>query len=106
METIEFLMNKIDLIFQFVGIIVILAAQIVFWIRTYKEYHSLKKAFIDLTCPRFGMDDEKLKRISGVELEQALKRFPLAKMLYEDFKISLFGLILTFIGLLLSLCKI
>lgn len=93
------------LAFQIVGVTVIVIAQVVFYFRGRNEYGSIKpmmKAFIDLSCPQIGIEKERLKKLGKAKTEEKLRLRPLAQFLYDDFKVSLFGLILTLAGLIIE----
>lgn len=101
----EITLEALGLFLQILGVIIILISQAVFVIRAYKKFGSLKKAFVNLSIPRVGIDDEDFEKIPNEELKKALRILPLAGLLYDDFRSSIFGLILTLIGLILSIFK-
>lgn len=98
-------LESIGLVLQAMGVVIILISQAVFLFRVRRKWGSLKKAFLDLTSPRFAIDDEKLAEMPKTKLREAFKVFPLAKFLYDDFIISVVGLLCTLLGILLPLLK-
>lgn len=90
----------IGLILQILGIVIVLVSQALLVYRSHKKWGSLKKTFINWNIARLGMKDEELRRMSQVELRELIKKFPLADFLYDDFIVSVFGLIITLFGLL------
>jgi len=93
----------IGLLFQTVGIFIVLASQVIFCFGARKEYGSVKKAFLSISFPRVAMSEEQLRRLSRAELDEALKKFPLAELLYDDLRFSVIGLVFTLIGTIIPL---
>ncbi len=91
--------------FQILGIIIILMAQVIFYMRARQEYGPvmpMKKAFIHLSCAQIGPEKERIKKLNSVETEEKLKLFGIGQFLWEDMKFSLIGLILTIAGLIIE----
>jgi hypothetical protein len=95
--------NIIGLVLQLVGLLIIFASQMWFLMKCRREYNSVKKAFLSMTCPQLGIDEERLKKMSKSELDEKFRKFRLAQWLLDDFKITVFGLIPTLVGILLQL---
>ena len=89
------------LVLEGLGIIIILVSQVVFWLRVRKKWGSLEKAFLDLTAPRWGFEKSVLV-MSKTEVKKVFKLFPLAKFLYDDFKYTVVGLVVSLSGILLQ----
>jgi hypothetical protein len=103
------MINTISIAFQILGIIVVIVSQIVFVYKAKKKYGSVKKAFLSLNIfPEVIVTDgtepsEEIKNMKKDEVENKIKKFPLAKMLLDDFKISFVGVILTLIGIIVGI---
>ena len=91
----------ISLFLQTMGLTIILISQAIFYLRVRREWGSLGKAFLSLTTPQSGIGKEKLLKMSHGETKEALKIFRLARFLYDDFRVSVFGLLCALIGTLL-----
>jgi len=70
----------VSLLLQTIGLTFFLISQALFCFRARKEYGSLKKAFLSLAFARVAMKEEEFKKISEIELREALKSFPLAEV--------------------------
>jgi hypothetical protein len=97
------IIKLIGLVLQIVGIAIVLISQAIFILRAWKRYSSLKKAFLSLSFPIVGMEEEEIERLSKTELEEIFKEAQLAMFLYDDFKISVIGLVFTLIGTIVFL---
>lgn len=95
--------DVIGLLLQTTGIIIISIGQVRFLYRVKKKDGLLIEAFLEFTKVRVTSDEKKRKKASKAELEEYLKKFPLAKFLYDDFMVSLGGLVCTLIGVVISL---
>ena len=95
------MLELISLFLQTMGLIIILVSQAIFYLRTRREWGSLKKGFLSLTRPRDEREHEALLVLSQNQLNKTFKLFPLAKFLYDDFVISVIGLLCALIGTLL-----
>jgi len=95
----------IGLVLEAFGIAIILGTQAVFVLKARKKYGSIGTAFLMITAMRWGMNKEKVEETvkDKQKLKEALKKFPHAEWLYEDFKYSVIGLT---VGLLGLLCQI
>lgn len=69
----NWLNQNIDIFLQTLGVIIVLLSQVHFIWKGYKKWGSLKKFLLDLTCPRVGYEDEKLKRLSKEELDKSFR---------------------------------
>ena len=92
-------------ILQVIGVVVVLGSQLVFVVKARRKYKNLQTAFLDITAARYCFTDEEFKELSKnkEKLRQAFGEFPHAKILYEDFIVSIFGLIITLAGLIIAL---
>jgi len=91
--------------FQILGVVVILFAQVILYLRARQEYgpvKPMKKLFIALSCAQVGLEKERLKNLNSVETDEKLKRFHVGKFLWDDMKFTLIGLVLTLIGLIIE----
>jgi len=100
---LEITFEKIGLYLQILGIIVILIPQIHFFGKLWKKWKNLKKGCLDVAATRWGISDEELAEMTKEEINDKFKKFPLAGWLYDDIKISLFGLSITLFGLFVEL---
>lgn len=91
-------------IFQATGVLIILITQAFFVRKARKKYGSIGTAFLEIQAARL-ISDEYVKKTAKdkQKLKEALKLFPHAKLLYDDFKYSLIGLIITLAGLIISM---
>lgn len=92
-------------VLQIIGVVVVLVSQIFFILRVRKKYGRLGTAFLEIQATRQYMNDEKVKKTAKdkQKLKEALKLFPHAELLYDNFKYSLIGLIITLVGLIIAL---
>ena len=92
---------------QILGVVVILASQAVFVWKTRKKYGSLGTAFLEIQAMRCYMNDEQVKETvkDKQKLKEALEKFPHAKLLYDDFKYSVIGLVITLVGLIVEMVE-
>jgi hypothetical protein len=90
---------------QALGIGIVLASQGVFVYYARKKYGSLGTAFLEIQAMRVYMNDDEVKETAKdkQKLKKALKKFPHAKLLYDDFRYSIIGLITTLVGLIVSM---
>jgi len=88
---------------QVLGVSVVLISQVIFYSRARRKYGSLEKAFLDMAFARFGAEDETLKESNKEKTKRLLEKFPLAQLLWNDFRASVIGLTLTMIGLIIEL---
>ena len=89
----------VGLLLETTGIIVIAAAQIAFWVRARREFGCIQKAFLWIVSPSFGFKEKgDIEELDYQQLGEAFEKFPHAKLLYEDYMVSAFGLVLTLIG--------
>lgn len=99
------MLEVFGLVLETLGIIIILGTQAIFFWRVREKYGSLGTAFLDIEATRIAMDEDKLEETARdkQKLKEAFKRHPHAKLLYENFKYSVFGLIVGVVGLILQL---
>lgn len=90
---------------QVLGVAIVLVSQAFFIWKARKKYGSLGTAFLEIQAMRFYMDDEDVKKTveDKQKLKEALKKFPHAELLYDNFKYSLIGLIITLVGLVIAM---
>ena len=94
--------TQAGLFLQLVGVIIILAAQAVFIFRARRRYRRVKGAFLDMVLSRVGPDKE-VWNMTEAEVNDSIKLHPLAGFLWDDFWVSLLGLVLTFLGLVVEI---
>lgn len=90
---------------QALGVAIVLVSQAFFVWKTRKKYESLGTAFLEIQAMRFYMNDEDVKKTvkDKQKLKEAFEKFPHAKLLYDDFKYSVIGLIITLVGLIIEM---
>ena len=90
---------------QVLGLVIVLGSQAFFAWRAHKEYGSLGTAFLEIQAMRSYMNEEQVKETvkDKQKLQEALEKFPHAKLLYDDFKYSVIGLVITLVGLVISI---
>ncbi|MGB9760176.1 MAG: hypothetical protein ACP5H3_03805 [Candidatus Aenigmatarchaeota archaeon] len=96
----------IGLLLQVIGTLWLLYNQYQLYSKAKKEFGSLKKLFLDVAFPRVAMDENELKKLSNKETDNCLNGYPLAKFLYEDFRDSIFALIVALIGEIIELISV
>jgi hypothetical protein len=84
---------------QFLGVSVLLWSNASFYHKAKKEFDSVKKKFVDAATPRFGYSDEDLKKANA---DEALTKFPLAELLYKNYRNGAVGVIITMLGVVIS----
>lgn len=89
---------------QAVGVAIVLVSQAFFLWKAYKKYGSLGTAFLEIQAARCYMNDEDVEKTvkDKQKLKEALQNFPHASWLYDDFRYSVVGLILTLVGLIIA----
>lgn len=97
--------DLIGTLLQALGVVVVLGSQAVFIWKTRKKYGSLGTAFLEIQAMRCYMNDEQVKETvkNKRKLKEALEKFPHAKLLYDDFKYTVFGLVITLAGLIIEM---
>jgi hypothetical protein len=90
---------------QITGIVIILASQAVFVWKAHKQYKNFRIVFLKIAAPRVAMDDKDLDEIAKdkEKTKKAIRDFPLAELLYQDFTTSVFGFVITLVGLMITL---
>jgi len=90
---------------QVIGIVIVLGSQALFVWRVRKKYGSLKTAFLEIQLPAKVYDPKEIKETARdkQKLKRAFEEHPHAHMLYENFKWTVFGLIFTLVGLIVSM---
>ena len=86
-------------ILQLAGVLVLLLSNTLFCLR-YRKHGSMKKGFVGLAFMRFAMTDEELEKTDAAK---ALDMYPLAKLLYENWRDSMIGVFITLAGVVISL---
>ena len=101
----EITCELIGIILQTLGVGIVLGSQVVFVWKARKRYGNLGTAFLEIQSTRVYMNNEKVKETvkDKQKLKEALEKFPHAKLLYDDFKITVIGLVVTIVGLILSM---
>jgi len=88
---------------QALGVAIVLGSNFSFWSRARKAYGSIKKYAFDTACAVLCEEPEVLKRLPEKEFgEKYFKCAPLAQWIYDAWKWSSAGSVLTLIGVLLS----
>jgi hypothetical protein len=85
--------------FQLVGVLVLLTSNTFFYRKAKKQYGSVKKAFVSYMGVRFGYGDDELKK---ADADEALKKFPLAELLFKNYRNNVIGVIVTMSGVVIS----
>ena len=93
-------LERLGLVLQISGLLIILGSQIWLWYRARRKYGSLKRALRDYVRPRERWDYEAAKVLSE---NNTLKPFPLAEFLYEDLVISVIGVVIALVGTVFEL---
>lgn len=90
---------------QTLGIVIVLISQAFFVWKARKKYGSLGMAFLEIQAMRWYMNPEDAEKTSKdkQKLKEALKNFPHAELLYDNFRYSVIGLIITLIGLIIAM---
>ena len=90
---------------QALGIAIVLVSQAFFVWKARKEYGSLGTAFLEIQATKFYMNKEEVKETvkDKQKLKEAFQKFPHAELLYNDFKYSVIGLVITLIGLIIAM---
>lgn len=88
----------VPLILQLVGVLILLVSNALFY-RNSRKYGGLKKAFVEYAATRFAMTDEELEK---ADPDEVLKTFPLAGVLYRNYRNSIIGVSITLIGVVTS----
>ena len=99
------MLGLIGLVLETLGIAIILGSQVVFIWKAHRKYGSLGTAFLEIQATRIYMNREKVEETvrHKHKLKEALEKFPHAKLLYDNFKYSVVGLIVGILGLLFQL---
>jgi hypothetical protein len=87
---------------QVLGIFWILFNQYKLYSKAKKEFGNFKKLFLWISFSRIAISDEELKNLSNEETIKMFNGFPLAKWLYEDFRDTVYALILSLIGTIIT----
>jgi len=74
-------LERVGLVLQIVGILLILGSQIWLLYRVRRKRRSLKEAFVLLTSPKEGLGDRLDYTLGKITDKEFLERFPLAKLL-------------------------
>jgi len=82
------------------GVIVVLSSNVRFWRK--RKHGDVKKTTIDIATPRFGLTDDELKNLNKQETDDELKVSPLGTWIYDNYRDSLRGSILTLLGVVIS----
>lgn len=90
---------------QAFGVAIVLVTQAFFVWKARKKYGNLGTTFLEIQAMRVYMNDEDVKETvkDKQKLKEALKKFPHAKLLYDNFRYSVIGLIITLVGLIISM---
>jgi len=98
-------LGLIGLILEALGIVIVLGSQVIFILKARKKYGSLGTAFLEIQATRIYMDDEKVQETvkDKQKLKKAFGKFPHAELLYDNFKYSVVGLEVSFLGLVCQL---
>jgi hypothetical protein len=93
----------VGLVLQTLGVTIVLGSNLSFWYRAGKAYGSVKKYAFDTACAVLCEEPEVLKKLPEKEFEEKyFKHAPLALWIYDTWKWSSIGSILTLIGVILS----
>ena len=95
-------LERLGLVLQISGLLMILGSQIWFLYRARRKYGSLRRAFLALTFPREGVQ-YRAALADKSETKKTLQYFPLAKFLYEDLLISVIGVAIALVGTVFEL---
>lgn len=97
----------IGLLFQILGVLIVLISQVRFVYKSRKKSGSLKKAFFWMVSAMRVRDERKIRERSEEELK---KKFPewwtLAEYLHENIRDTAVGLMLTLVGLVFEWLKL
>jgi len=96
---------NIDLLLQILGVVIVLTSQGWFLYNIRKRYGNLKRAFLEISFSRCTPSDRELEEATDTGLEKYYEKFPLAKFIRDDFYITTLGLLVTLLGLIVSLLK-
>ena len=94
-------LERLGLVLQISGLLIILGSQILLWYRARKKWgsvRSLKKLFIRFAGAKVAYGKEEVSKMSKDEADEGIKKFPFAEFLYDDFVISVIGVALALIG--------
>lgn len=92
---------------QALGVFVVLGSQVLFVWRVRKKYGSLRTAFLEIQLPAKVYDEKEIKETARdkQKLKKAFEEHPHAHLLYQNFKWTVFGLIFTLAGLIVSMIE-
>jgi hypothetical protein len=92
---------------QALGVVVILVGQAFFVSKARKQYGRLGTAFLEIQATRVYMNDDDVKETvkDKQKLKEAFEKYPHAELLYDDFRYSVFGLIITLAGLIIAMLE-
>jgi hypothetical protein len=95
----------IGTLLQALGVVMVLGSQAFFVRRARKKHGSLGTAFLEIQAMRVYMNPEKVKETvrNKQKLKEAFEKFPHAKLLYDDFKYTVIGLVITLVGLIIEM---
>ena len=92
--------RAIGAVLQVSGTLFMFGSHAWFYWRAKKRFGSLKKAFYDHSAPRWGMSEEEFEK---AEPKEVFVKFPLARLLYNNYRNSFVGAALTLVGVIISL---
>lgn len=93
-------------LFQIFGVLIVLLSQVWFGYKAWRKYGCLEKAFFEFLSVTRVRDKDTIKN-SKEELKKTFPEwFTLAEYLSNDLRITGIGLVVTLIGLILSMFNI
>ena len=98
--TIAEILLVLSWVLQLIGLLIILRGNVSFWLeaRTGK-FHSVKKEFVHKTVIQILPSD---KELLEADADQILKKFILPRLLYENYRDSMIGVVVTLVGVILG----
>ena len=96
----HYILQSLGFVLQAIGVLIIFCSNVRFWFK-YREL-GLKKAFLSYSFPRVAPNKDYLMNLSERETEELMDSFPLAKLLYKNYVVSVKGAIITLIGIIIA----
>jgi hypothetical protein len=98
--TIKGTLQPLSWILQLLGAAIVFGSNVWFYqkARTGK-YRNVKKKFVEITATRWAMTEKELEE---ADADEALRKFPLADLLYRNYRDTVVGIILTLIGVIIG----
>jgi hypothetical protein len=99
-DSIILLAKLVGYIFQLIGVSVLLTSNALFYFQAKKQgYGSVKKAFVNHVGAQFAYSHEELQK---ADADEAIQKFPLAGLLFRNYRNNVIGVIVTMLGVVIS----